>query len=98
MSTQRLNNITISQFESFLDLCQCTFIKNDKGHVKYTRCDLFRPIIFQNHIEPIPEFIIQNNLRVLGINKKEFFEILACTKEVVKISNSDFKVVEASKK
>lgn len=87
MSTQKANNISISEFESFLELCQCKFIKNDNGHVKYSRSDLFRPIIFQNHIDPIPQFIVLNNLRLLGISKKEYFEIMDCKKEVKKINN-----------
>jgi len=30
----------------------------------------------QTHIEPVPEFIIKNALRNLGLKKKDFFEIL----------------------
>ncbi len=95
MSTRKLNNISISQFESFLELCHCKFIKSDKGHVKYTRSDLFRPIIFQNHINPIPEFIILNNLRTLGLNKKNFFEILENEKVVKKEKNNTYKLYSA---
>ncbi len=97
MSTKRLTNITISEFESFLELCLCKFIKNEKGHIKYTRSDLNRPIIFQNHIDPIPEFIVQNNLRLLGITKKDYFEILDCTKEVKKITESKFQLINSKK-
>lgn len=85
MSTQHLRNITISQLESFLELCKCKFIKNKKGHIQYTRSDLTRPLTFQNHIEPVPEFIVQNLLRGLGYTKKDFFEILEQKKEVVKV-------------
>ncbi len=87
MSTQHLRNITISQLESFLELCQCKFIKNKKGHAQYTRSDLTRPLPFQNHIEPVPEFVVQNLLRGLGYSKKSFFEILEQKKEVVKVGN-----------
>lgn len=87
MSTQHLRNITISQLESFLELCQCKFIKSKKGHAQYTRSDLTRPLPFQNHIEPVPEFILQNILRGLGYSKKEFFEILEQKKQIVKIGS-----------
>lgn len=87
MSTKHLHNVTISQLESFLELCLCKFIKNKKGHAQYTRSDLTRPLPFQNHIEPVPEFIIQNILRGLGYSKKDFFEILEQEKEVVKVGN-----------
>lgn len=85
MSTKHLRNISISQLESFLELCLCKFIKSTKGHAQYTRSDLTRPLPFQNHIDPVPEFIIQNLLRGLGYSKKEFYEILEQKKEIVKV-------------
>lgn len=33
-----------------------------------------RPITLQTHISPIPEFIIKNCLRNLGLTRKEFEE------------------------
>ncbi len=97
MSTQHLRNITISQLESFLELCLCKFIKNKKGHVQYTRSDLTRQLTFQNHIEPVPEFIIQNLLRGLGYSKKDFFDILEQKKVVVKVG-SKYHLREAADK
>ena len=32
--------------------------------------------MFQTHIDPVPEFIIKNALRSLGITKNEFHDIL----------------------
>ena len=87
MSTRHLRNITISQLESLLELCLCKFSKNKKGHDQYARIDLTRPFSFQNHINPVPEFIGQNLLRGLGFSKKDFFDILEQKKEVVKIGN-----------
>jgi hypothetical protein len=87
MSAQHLRNISRSRLESFLELCLCKFIKNTKGHVQYTRSDLTRPLTFQNHIEPVPEFIVQNLLRGLGYSKKDFFDILEGKKVVKKIGN-----------
>ena len=42
-----------------------------------SKVKLTRPIIFQTHIEPVPEFIIRNALRALGISKDQFWEIVA---------------------
>lgn len=87
MSTRKLSNISISQFESFLELAHCKFVKNEKGHCKYIRADLLRPIVFQNHINPIPEFIIKNLLRLFPYTKDEFFDILEGVKKVERIGN-----------
>ncbi len=89
MTIRRLKNISISQFESFLELVHCKHVpsKSGGGHIKYTRCDCLRPIIFQSHIEPVPEFIIKNNLRVLGYSKDDFFDVLDGVKEIERIGN-----------
>lgn len=84
MSTKHLRNISLSQFQSFLELVHCKYIDTKGGHEKWSRADLFRPIIVQTHISPIPEFIIKNNLRVLGYSKDDYFEILEFKKEVIK--------------
>lgn len=88
MSTKHLRNVTIAEFQAFLELAKCTFIEINSGHEKWTRADLKRPIIFQTHINPIPEFIIQNNLRILGYNKKCYFEILEGQKVVIRNGNT----------
>ena len=31
-----------------------------------------RSVIIQTHIEPIPEFVLKNNLRTLGLTRKDF--------------------------
>ena len=98
MSTRHLKNVSISQFESFLELAHCKFIKNEKGHCKYTRADLNRPIIFQNHINPIPEFIVKNNLRLFPYSKDDFFDILEGVKVVEQVNNKTYKLVLREKK
>jgi len=81
MSTKHLRNITIDIFKGFLDLVLCKFMSIKGGHEKWIRSDLRRPIIFQTHINPIPEFIVKNNLRILSYSKKDFFDIIEGKKE-----------------
>ncbi|MDH5379837.1 MAG: hypothetical protein OEW75_03235 [Cyclobacteriaceae bacterium] len=76
MTIKSLKNISLSQYESFLELCKCKYFSIKGGHVKYTRSDLTRPIIFQTHINPVPEMIIRNGLKSLGYSKSDFFQIL----------------------
>jgi len=97
MSTKHVRNVSISKFESFLELCLCKFIKNKKGHIQYTRSDLTRPLPFQNHIDPVPEFIVKNILRGLGYSKNDFFDILDKKKEIVKKGNK-YLLVDVFKK
>jgi hypothetical protein len=97
MSTKKLSNISIAQFQAFLDLVHCKQIGINSGHEKWTRVDLTRPIIFQTHINPIPEFIIKNNLRVLGYSKKDFFDILDGKISIQRSANK-FVIVHVEKK
>lgn len=84
MSSRHIRNVSISQLESFLELCLCKFVKSKKGHGQYIRSDLTRPLPFSNHVEPVPEFVVQNLLRGLGYSKNDFYEILENKKVVVK--------------
>ena len=90
MSSQHVRNISISQFQTFLELAICSYIRTKGGHEIWTRADLRRPVTFQTHIDPIPEFIVLNNLRTMGYNKKIFFEILQFKKAVVRKPNNIF--------
>jgi hypothetical protein len=76
MSTQKLSNISISEFRRFLELIGCKYIKTEGGHEKWSRKNLRRPVIFQTHINPVPERIIKNNLRSLGMSREEFLKHL----------------------
>lgn len=73
MNTVRLSNISIAEFKAFLESKGCVRVDNaNEGHEKWERPGITRPIIFQTHIDPIPEFIVRNNLRNLEISRKEF--------------------------
>lgn len=71
----RLHTIHYRKFEKFLKHvgCVCKGVQGD--HIKYARSDLPRSIIFPKEHD-IPVFIIQNNLRVLGISREIYLNII----------------------
>lgn len=72
----RLSNIPLSAFRSFL-ANEGLMNKGCKGgHEKWSKEGLLRPIIIQTHISPIPERIIKNNLRVLGVSEDRLLKYL----------------------
>lgn len=71
-----LSNINPKDFRRFLEYIGCTYVKTEGGHEKWTRVGLTRPIIFQNHVKPMPEFIVRNLLRLLGVDRKDFERIM----------------------
>ena len=74
--TQKLSNISVSEFRRFLELIGCKYIKTEGGHEKWSRKDLRRPVIFQTHINPVPERIIKSNLRTLEMSRNEFLKYI----------------------
>lgn len=51
-------------------------ISTEGGHEKWKKEGCLRSIILQTHIDPVPEFIVKNNLRTLGLTRKDFIEWL----------------------
>lgn len=62
-------------FEKFLLHVGCSFKRQSGGHRIYTKKGLNRPLVIPAH-GTIPVFVIRNNLRLLGITPKRYFEIL----------------------
>jgi len=78
MSSQKLSNISLSKLRKFLKACglnEITINKGRGGHEKWSKLGMDRPIMFQSHIDPVPEFIIQQILRHLNLSRDEFFKI-----------------------
>lgn len=48
--------------------------RTNGGHEHWSICDLLRPITVQTHVDPVPEFIIKNALKQLGLTKKDFID------------------------
>ena len=76
MSTEKLSNISLADYELFLQKVGCNHVRTKGGHRHWTRKDLNRPITVQTHVDPVPEFIIRNALRTLSLTKDDFFKIL----------------------
>jgi len=74
--TKNLKNIPLKTFRKFLIHCDLKKIRISGGHEIWSGNHLKRPIVLQSHIDPIPEFIIRNNLRILTISPEEFKKYL----------------------
>lgn len=70
---KEVGNISSKRFGKFLLKEGCEF-KGIKGsHAKYHKHSLLRPIIVPVS-KRLPDFIILNNLRTLGVTKEYFLE------------------------
>ena len=67
-----LKNISLATFRDFLRFKGLYIISIEGGHEKWNKSGLKRPAILQTHKNPVPEFIIRNNLSTIGSNRREF--------------------------
>lgn len=74
--THSLKNIGLKDFQKFLLHLGLTQIRTKGGHEIWSRKDLTRPVIIQSSQDPIPQFIVKNNLRTLGLTSQDLFDYL----------------------
>ena len=74
--TRALKNIPIRVFREFLTRKGLKCIRTNGGHEIWARHDLARPVILQTHVDPVPEFIVKNNLRTIGATSADFFDFM----------------------
>lgn len=73
MNTYKLSNISIASFQQFLFDIGCTRVSSgNDGHYKWKKAGCQRSVVFQTHIDPIPEMVIKRNLQTLGLSRKDF--------------------------
>ena len=70
-------NLSLSTVRKILIHQGCKLIRSDKGHEKYTKSTLTRPIVIQGHIDPIPEFIVKQIMRTLSLTNKDIQQIIS---------------------
>ena len=67
-----VGKVSWQRFEKFLLAIGCELKSQEASHRKYKKAGILRPIIVPCYKE-IPDFVILNNLRTLGISR-EYFE------------------------
>lgn len=71
-----LSNINLTDFRKFLTYKGFKKVRTTGGHEMWSKENLPRPITLQTYKNPIPEFIIRNNLRLMEATAKELREFL----------------------
>ncbi len=62
-----IKNVPLETFRSFLFYKGLKPIRTSSGHEVWSGKILTRPVILQTHIDPVPLFVIKNNLRTMGL-------------------------------
>lgn len=72
----RLSNISLRSFRDFLASNGLSLVRISSGHEIWSKPGLLRPVIIQTHIDPVPEFIVLNSLRTMGLKRRDIEEFL----------------------
>lgn len=67
-----LKNISVSDFRKILEFLGCNFSRTKGGHEAWKKPGLKRSIIFQTHVDPVPEMVVKNAIRDLEITREDF--------------------------
>ena len=70
-------NLELSILMRVLEHEGCKMIRHSHGHYKYTRSDLLRPIVIQDHIDPVPAFIVKQIMRTLKMKNSDMSRALS---------------------
>jgi predicted RNA binding protein YcfA (HicA-like mRNA interferase family) len=69
-----LHQISWREFEKFLVEIGCVFIREKGDHRIWEKEGLGRPIVLPRN-NPLPIFVVRNNLRLLGFSADEYLRI-----------------------
>ena len=56
------------------EMAGCVYVRTKGDHLIYHYPDAIRPVIIPKYRE-VPVFIIQNNMRIIGMSRERYFEL-----------------------
>ena len=68
----KYSNISVSRFRNILKAFGLEQVRIKGGHEMWFKDGMLRNVVFQTHEDPIPEDIIKNNIKTMGVSKEEF--------------------------
>ncbi len=63
--------IQVRVFES----AGCEYVRTQGDHLVYHHPNAMRPVVIPKYRE-VPVFVIRNNMKVIGMSREEYFQIL----------------------
>ena len=57
------------------EMDRCVYVRTKGDHVIYHYSGAIRPVIIPKYKE-VPTFIIKNNMRIMGMSREKYFELL----------------------
>lgn len=77
----KYSNISVARFRKILKALGLEQVRTKGGHEMWMKEGMLRNVVLQTHIDPVPEDIIKNNLRTIGVGVEEFEKLLKTIKK-----------------
>lgn len=77
----KYSNISLARFRKILVALGLEQVRTKGGHEMWMKEGMLRNVVLQTHIDPVPEDIIKNNLRTIGVGVEEFEKLLKTIKK-----------------
>ena len=58
-----------------LEMAGCVYARTKGDHLIYHHPEAIRPVVIPKYKE-VPAFVIKNNMRVIGMSREEYFNLL----------------------
>lgn len=76
----RFSNISVARYRRILAELGLEYVRTKAGHEMWFKEGMLRNVVFQTHEEPVPEDIVLNNNRTIGISHRDFEAVMKATK------------------
>ena len=57
------------------EMAGCAYVRTKGDHIIYHYPGAIRPVVIPKYKE-VPTFVIKNNMRIIGMNREKYFELL----------------------
>ena len=57
------------------EMAGCVYARTKGDHLIYHHPEAIRPVVIPKYKE-VPTFVIRNNMRIIGISREEYFDLL----------------------
>ena len=57
------------------EMAGCVYARTKGDHLIYHHTEAIRPVVIPKYKE-VPTFVIRNNMRIIGISREEYFDLL----------------------
>ena len=72
----KFGNISIARYRRILAKLGLESVRTKVGHEMWYKEGMMRNVVFQTHVDPVPEDIVSKNNKTIGVSNADFEAVL----------------------